>query len=88
MKYKYSPPQSGDFYRGVLERIRSIPGVKSAGMANNLPFTGFHVALVIPSPPKSPGAPGGTVGFAGRSVSPGYFQAMGTPFVEGRFHGS
>jgi putative ABC transport system permease protein len=84
MKYKYSPPQSADFYRGVLERIRSIPGVKSAGMANNLPFTGFHVTLAIPSPPNSPGGPGGTIGFAGRSVSPGYFQAMGTPFVEGR----
>ena len=84
MKYKYSPPQSADFYGGVLERIRNIPGVKSAGMANNLPFTGFHVTLAIPSPPNSPGGPGGTIGFAGLSVSPGYFQAMGTPFVEGR----
>ena len=83
MKYKYSPPQSAEFYRGVLTRIRSIPGVKSAGMANNLPFTGFHLTLYFPSPPNSPGGPGG-IGFAGRSVSPGYFQAMGTPFVEGR----
>ena len=84
MKYKYSPPQSAAFYRGVLESIRSIPGVKSAGMANNLPFTGFHLTLAIPAPPNSAGGPGGTIGFAGRSVSPGYFQAMGTPFVAGR----
>ena len=84
MNYKYSPPQSAAFYRGVLARIRGIPGVKSAGMANNLPFTGFHVSLAFPSPPNSLGGPGSTVGVFGRSVSPGYFQAMGTPLVEGR----
>jgi putative ABC transport system permease protein len=84
MKYKYSPSQSADFYRGVLERIRAIPGIKSAGLANNLPFTGFHLTLAIPSPPESPGGPSGTIGVAGRSISPGYFQAMGTPFIDGR----
>jgi putative ABC transport system permease protein len=84
MSYKYSPSQSAEFYRGVLERIRAIPGVKSAGLANNLPFTGFHLTLAIPSPPESPGGPSGTIGVAGRSISPGYFQAMGTPFVDGR----
>ncbi len=82
LNYKYSPPQSADFYRDVLTRIRSIPGVRSAGMANNLPFTGFHVSLALPSPQT--GSPGGTVEAAGRGVSPGYFQAMGIPFVEGR----
>ncbi len=79
MSYKYSRPQSADFYREVLERVRAIPGVKSAGMANNLPFTGFHTSLDLPSPPNSPG-----ILVAGRSVSPGYFQAMGIPFKEGR----
>src|SRR5580704_3965728 len=82
LQYKYSPPQSAEFYRDVLARIRNIRGVKSVGMANNLPFTGFHVSLALPSPPT--GGPGGTVEAAGRSVSPGYFQAMGTPFVAGR----
>jgi putative ABC transport system permease protein len=84
MNFKYSPAQSAEFYRNVLARIRHISGVKSAGMANNLPFTGFHVSLVLPSPSNSPGGPGSTFGVAGRSVSPGYFQAMGTPIVEGR----
>ena len=48
-------------------------------MANNLPFTGFHTSLDLPGPPNSPG-----ILVAGRSVSPGYFQAMGIPFKEGR----
>jgi putative ABC transport system permease protein len=84
MNYKYSPPQSTDFYRSVLERVRNIPGVKSAGMANNLPFTGFHVSLVLPPPPNSLARPGSNIEAAGRSVSPGYFQAMGMPLIEGR----
>jgi putative ABC transport system permease protein len=77
LSYKYSPAQSADFYREVLQRIQAVLGVKSVGMANDLPFTGFHLSLDLPGPPNSPGV-------AGRSVSPGYFQSMGIPFREGR----
>ena len=79
MNYKYSRPESADFYREVLERIQAIPGVKSVGMANNLPFTGFHLSLDFPAPPNSPPVP-----VAGRSVSPGYFRAMQIPLISGR----
>ena len=84
-RYKYSPgPQSVNFYREVQERIEAIPGVQSVGMANNLPFTGFHTSGIIPLPAKSPEGPGGTLGFTMRSVSPGYFQAMEIRLEEGR----
>jgi len=84
-KYRYSPgPQSVNFYRGVQERIEAIPGVKSVGMANNLPFTGFHTSGVIPLPGNSSRGPGGTLTFTMRSVSPGYFRAMGIRLQEGR----
>ena len=83
MSYKYSKPQSADFYREVLAHIQAIPGVKSVGMANNLPFTGFHLSLDFPTPPNSP-AGSGSVMVAGRSVSPGYFRAMQIPLISGR----
>jgi len=83
MSYKYAKPQSADFYREVLARIQAIPGVKSVGMANNLPFTGFHLSLDFPTPPNSPGG-SGAVMVAGRSVSPGYFPAMQIPLISGR----
>jgi len=83
MSYKYSRPQSADFYREVLDRIQAIPGVKSVGMANNLPFMGFHLSLDFPAPPNSPGG-SGPVMVAGRSVSPGYFRAMQIPLISGR----
>ncbi|HEY6293657.1 MAG TPA: ABC transporter permease [Terriglobia bacterium] len=85
MSYKYSRPQSADFYRQVLERIQAIPGVRSAGMANNLPFTGFHTSVRFPLPAHSPGGPGRTVGSAVRCVSPGYFEAMEIPLKAGRY---
>ena len=85
VNYKYSPgPQSVAFYRNVMERIQAIPGVRAAGMANNLPFTGFHTTVDFPAPPNSPAAPGGIFYVATRSVSPGYFRAMGIPVKEGR----
>jgi predicted permease len=85
VNYKYAPgAQSAVFYRSVLERIRAIPGVRAAGMANNLPFTGFHTSVDFPTPPSSPGGPGHVFYVATRSVSPGYFHAMGIPLKEGR----
>ncbi len=84
-KYKYSEgPQSANFYREVLQRIRAIPGVKSAGMSNNLPFTGFSTRVDFPASPDSPAGRSGTIYVATRSVSPGYFQALGIPLRAGR----
>ena len=83
VNYKYSPgEQSAAFYRTVLERILAIPGVRAAGMANNLPFIGFSTAVDFPAPPNWSG--GHTFYPRARSVSPGYFQAMGIPFKGGR----
>ena len=83
VNYKYSPgAQSAAFYRTVLERILAIPGVRAAGMANNLPFIGFNTSVVFPAPPNGWGEHASYV--HARSVSPGYFQAMGIPLKRGR----
>jgi putative ABC transport system permease protein len=83
VSYKYSPgAQSAAFYRTVLERILAIPGVRAAGMANNLPFIGFGTSVDFPAPPNWSGEH--TFFLRARSVSPGYFQAMGIPFKGGR----
>jgi putative ABC transport system permease protein len=81
--YKYSPgAQSAAFYRTVLERILATPGVRAAGMANNLPFIGFNTSVDFPAPPNWTG--GHTFFLRARSVSPGYFQAMGIRLKGGR----
>jgi predicted permease len=85
LKYKYAPGvESTRFYQEVLRRIQALPGVVSVAMANNLPFTGFHTSLILPLPGGSPEGPGRSIGVSGRSVSPGYFQAMEIPLLAGR----
>jgi putative ABC transport system permease protein len=85
VNHKYAPgPQSVAFYRNVLERIQAIPGVRAVGMANNLPFTGFSTGVDFPAPPNWSGGPGQMFYLETRSVSPGYFQAMGIPLKAGR----
>jgi putative ABC transport system permease protein len=85
VNYKYAQGErSAAFYRTVLERIQAIPGVTSAAMANNLPFTGFHTSVNLPASPNSPGASDSSVYVMERSISPGYFRAMGIPLKSGR----
>ena len=59
MNYKYSRPAIRQF---LPRRCSSVsgpyPGVKSAGMANNLPFTGFHTSLDFPARPTRLGSSG------------------------------
>ena len=51
-------------------------------MANNLPFIGFNTSVDFPAPPNWTG--GHTFFLRARSVSPGYFQAMGIRLKGGR----
>ncbi len=84
-KYKYREGgQSADFYREVLRRIQAIPGVKSAGMSNNLPLTGFSTRIDFPAPQGSPARSSDNFYVEARNVSPGYFEAMGIPVKAGR----
>jgi putative ABC transport system permease protein len=72
------------FYREVLERLRTEPGVVSASAINHLPLAGdlwgfpFHVEGLPPD------APGDAPSAAYRVVLPGYFATMGLPLVRGR----
>ncbi len=83
-KYQQDP-QLVTFFAQALDRIRQLPGVRSAGMVNHLPLygglgsnTGFKI-LGRPEPPPGQG-PGTDV----RVVDAGYFPTMGIPLLRGR----
>jgi putative ABC transport system permease protein len=84
---KYSTgAQMESFHRQALERIEALPGVEAAGLINELPLGGGDVdfpEFTIDGQESTPGAYWFTNSIG--AVSPGYFRAMGTTLVRGRY---
>jgi putative ABC transport system permease protein len=76
------------FYAGLLERVRSIPGVRSAATARALPMTGKleigDWSFVLEGQAASPPLPTDWHPADWQVVSPGYFATMGIPVRQGR----
>ncbi|HEY6389211.1 MAG TPA: ABC transporter permease, partial [Candidatus Acidoferrum sp.] len=80
------------FYQQVLDRVRTIPGLQSAGAVSELPLsdsyssgsTFFEQTSVTDLPRYAPmnNLPYTEIDY--RTVVPGYFQAMQIPLVRGR----
>ena len=83
---KYGNPEAvARFYDRLVERLEAIPGVVRAGAIDLLPVltgTGISFGSVIEEFPPAEGelAPQ----FRQRRTTPGYFEAMGIPLIEGR----
>jgi putative ABC transport system permease protein len=85
---KYTPPETAaSFYTRALDRIKSLPGVESAGVINFLPLqrTGFNGDVEIEGQ-SYPAGQEPLVEF--RVASQDYFRALGIPLVAGRFFGA
>jgi predicted permease len=69
----------------VLEKVRHLPGVASAGLTDVVPGDGFYgdTTFSIPSqPPQPPEKPDSALF---RTADPGYFQTLQIPLIKGRF---
>ena len=75
------------FYNGALEELRNSPGIKAAGLTTNLPFAeGGNTDAFIVEGQEVPegGKPSDTEQAEIQSISPGTFQALGIPLLQGR----
>jgi putative ABC transport system permease protein len=72
------------FYTEVIRRVETVPGVKSAAVATNLPLTdnGNSIGISIEGRPD-PGADRVPIVIT-RIVSPKYFTTMSIPLLQGR----
>lgn len=72
------------FYAALDDRLRTIPGVSKAAVADSVPFdnNGGSASFRIQGRPNAPNDPGphGNV----RSVSPEYFETLRIPLLQGR----
>src|SRR5262249_40906259 len=72
------------FYDRMLEKVKALPGVQSAGVTTWLPLTfpgGSNLYLIEGSPEPPPDEIPMAVT---RTVSPDYFRTMGTRLLAGR----
>ena len=79
----YSGARATEFDREVLDNARAIPGVRSAGMAGVAVLSGDEWDSTM-SVEGHRSKDGEDLQAFMNSVSPGYFDAMGTPLLEGR----
>ena len=83
---KYSEPrQQTDFYNDLIGRIRTLPGVESAGATTQTPLSPGDnwIAFAIEGRPDPP--QGQQQQAAVRSVSDDYFRTMQVPLRKGRY---
>jgi predicted permease len=83
-KHQFTDPtQESQFFDQVLRRVRSLPGVESAGAVDDLPLLGGsnqpvaaegHPVVALSEQPE----------VSVRVATPGYLQAMRIPLLEGR----
>jgi putative ABC transport system permease protein len=77
-------PQGAIFYERLLERVRSLPGVRSADIISRLPSRSFWpVQFTIlgrpaPAPDELPRADY-------NEISSGFFRTIGVPLLKGRY---
>jgi putative ABC transport system permease protein len=78
------PPQRRAFYDALLERVRALPDVESAGLTDTLPVSGGGSVqpLVVEGRPELKPSEQPTV--AVRAISGGYLRTMQIPLVRGR----
>ncbi len=81
---RYTPDQTRDFYKRLLERARNLPQVKAAALTEAIPMVpgGDAVRMVPEGVPLAPGTE--AVSAMSSTVSEDYFDVIGTPILEGR----
>jgi putative ABC transport system permease protein len=72
------------FFRELIRKVQTLPGVQSVAVASNLPLTynGDSMPIGVEGRPDPP--PDQSPDVILRVVSPGYFATMGIPLVAGR----
>jgi putative ABC transport system permease protein len=75
----------GTFYQRVLERVEALPGVVHAGVCRFIPLSGSTSSAPYYRDDRPAPQPGQYPEALWKTVSPGFFRALGIPLMKGRF---
>jgi putative ABC transport system permease protein len=78
------PEQRYEFFDRALERVKTLPGVRSSGAASFLPVSGGGGMLHFNITGRPPKTPNDYVAAGYRAVSANYFETLGVPLLQGR----
>jgi len=82
------PEQRRAFFSEVLRRVGSLPGVRSATLADSLPLNPYQIRMVIRRQTNTAAGSlplSATTAMMSRlTVSPAYFYTLGVPLLKGR----
>ena len=73
-----------EFFDRLVERAKTLPGVKSAGAASFLPVSGGGSLIQFNIEGRPPKTPHDYVAAGYRTVTPQYMETMGVPLLQGR----
>jgi predicted permease len=80
---RYTPEQTAQFYKKLIQRVREVPGVKSATLSSAIPMNNWGGEAVIPEGYQFP--PGQQSANVWSSVVDDlYFQTLGMSLLAGR----
>ncbi len=80
----YNQVRGREIYRGLLARLRALPGVESAAIAATVPFGITANGSSIRREGSDPADPASLVYCQSNIVDEGYFQTMSIPLLRGR----
>lgn len=72
------------FWNSLADRVRALPGVRSAGIASGIPLGGNYSDSVILAEGYTMAPGESLISPFNSSVSPGYFETMSIPLKQGR----
>ena len=79
----YSEERGAAFYDALLQKARELPGVRFAALSRHVPVSRSGMRVTIGVPGYVP-APKEFLNVDYTMVSPGFFDALGAPLVQGR----
>jgi predicted permease len=80
----YSESRGKDFFKRLIERVNTIPGVQSASLTSHLPLGVTTTTLTFNIEGRQPPPGAGGFGAGVMRVGPDYFKTLGTTLLRGR----